>query len=376
MPTPLAILLPAIGALSESFLRRHAQLLLPGKTVVIAEQQLTHWDVEAPKLILDQRWPTYRSIRQRIRGKLGLRDAAPSWSDRRAAASFLTAHNVHVIMCEYLDYSCRWLPVAQELGIRFFAHGHGLDVSARLREHYWRQRYLELNAGGGIIAASDASGQRLISHGIEPAKVHVIPCGVDVPPTAVPHTSSDTVRCLVVGRMVAKKGPLLTLEAFKRAFVLQNNLRLDYVGSGPLLGAVEEFVAANGLSLCVTLHREKPNDVVHALMKQADIFVQHSLTDPATGDEEGLPVAILEAMAHALPVVATHHAGIPEAVIDQETGFLVAEGDVETMGARIVELARSETARAQLGRGGWERAREKFSWEQERRELLALLQLS
>jgi glycosyltransferase involved in cell wall biosynthesis len=376
MSTPLAILLPAVGALSESFLRRHAQLLLPGRTVVIAEQQLPHWDVDGPKLILGQRFRAYRRIRQRIRGRLRIRDTGAPWNDRRAAGRFLTAHRVCAILCEYLDYSCGWLPLAQQLGIRFFAHGHGIDVSQRLRDDYWQKRYRELNASAGIITPSDASRRRLVSHGMEAAKVRIIPCGVDVPLNAVERRPSATVRCLAVGRMVAKKGPLLTLEAFKRAFALQNNLRFDFVGSGPLLEPAREFIAANGLSRCVTLHGDQPNEVVLQLMQQADIFLQHSITDPATGDEEGLPVAILEAMAYALPVVATEHAGIPEAVSDQETGFLVEEGDVKTMAVRIGILAGSQKIRTQLGFRAWERAREKFSWERERRELLELLQLS
>ena len=66
-------------------------------------------------------------------------------------------------------------------------------------------------------------------------------------------------------------------------------------------------------------------------MKKAHIFLQHSVTCPITGDEEGVPVAILEAMASGLPVVSTFHAGIPEAVVDGKTGFLVSE---DAMGER------------------------------------------
>ena len=62
-------------------------------------------------------------------------------------------------------------------------------------------------------------------------------------------------------------------------------------------------------------------------MEAADVLIQHSVVDPATGDEEGLPVAILEGMGCGLPVVATRHAGIPESVVEGETGMLVDEGD-------------------------------------------------
>jgi glycosyltransferase involved in cell wall biosynthesis len=110
-------------------------------------------------------------------------------------------------------------------------------------------------------------------------------------------------------------------------------------------------------------------------MRDADMFLQHSITDPATGDEEGLPVAVLEAMANALPVVATRHAGIPEAVLEGATGYLVDEGDTASMADRIVALARDADRRRNMGRAGWQRAGENFSREKERAALLNILGL-
>jgi glycosyltransferase involved in cell wall biosynthesis len=100
---------------------------------------------------------------------------------------------------------------------------------------------------------------------------------------------------------------------------------------------------------------------VQQYLGETDIFIQHSRVDPATGDEERLPVAILEAMAHSLPVVSTHHAGIPGAVVDGVTGYLVPEGDSVGMAERIVELARNSKRRVQMGEAGWMRAKESFS---------------
>src|SRR5207247_4061449 len=122
-------------------------------------------------------------------------------------------------------------------------------------------------------------------------------------------------------------------------------------------------------------HGGQPNEVVQRLMRDADIFVQHSITDPDTGDAEGLPVSILEAMAHGLPVVSTRHAGIPEAVSDGVSGYLVDEGDTAGMAERIVALIRSADLRHRMGDAGWRRAKEDFSWERERSALLRILGL-
>src|SRR5690606_2027114 len=97
---------------------------------------------------------------------------------------------------------------------------------------------------------------------------------------------------------------------------------------------------------------------------------------PGTGDEEGLPVAILEAMASGLPVVSTRHAGIPEAVIEGTTGYLVDEGDTAGMAAHVVRLARDAELRRRMGHAGWQRALQSFSWPRERARLLELLGLA
>ena len=135
-----------------------------------------------------------------------------------------------------------------------------------------------------------------------------------------------------------KEIPTFTLEAFRQALKVNSSLRLEYVGDGELIDEVRQFVRTNQLDDKVLLHGSKPNLDVQELMKNADIFLQHSRTDPVTGDEEGLPVAILEAMANSLPVVSTRHAGIPEAVMGSATGYLVDEGDVEDMANHIVKL--------------------------------------
>jgi len=104
-------------------------------------------------------------------------------------------------------------------------------------------------------------------------------------------------------------------------------------------------------------------------MAKADIFLQHSVTDPTNGDMEGLPVAILEAMARGLPVVSTRHAGIPEQVVEEQTGILVDEGDVDGMAKGILRLAIDPSLRQRMGQAGHRRALANFMWERNRDEL-------
>lgn len=386
MSAPLAIFSPHLGALSETFIRRHAQDLLPGGTVIVTRtldgSYLGNWTVEVPMIVLD-RIPQRvepNGLRQHmvwsIAHRLGRQTPNCLPDYLTVVKQFLKDNNVQVILSEYLDHSLHWLPVAKELGIRFFGHAHGYDISERLCDPKWRIEYPKYNGAGGVITVSHVSRERLIKLGLEAAKVHLIPYGVDVPAEPMRRTEQETVRCLVVGRMVAKKAPILTLDAFRRAAEVCPGLRLDYVGTGELLSAVRQFLLAFNMDHRVTLHGGQPSEMVARLMKQSDIFLQHSMTDPETGDGEGLPVAILEAMAEGLPVISTRHAGIPEAVLDGETGCLVEEGDSIGMAERIIHLVRNPGLRFRLGRTGWQRAKVHFSWEKERSQLLKVLGLN
>lgn len=368
----LAVMSPSLGKVSETFIGRHTQALLPGQTAIIGDPATaaSEWRKRGP--LLDtaalNRNLLSRALRAfRPRGQV-------NWIHRQFALRFLRHHNVQVLLGEYLDVSLPWMEIAQQAGVRFFAHAHGYDVSLCLRSPEWRAKYQAYTRADGIITMSHVSQARLCQLGIPAEKIHVIPYGVDVPAT-LPLKPIDSLRCLAVGRMVAKKAPILLLDAFRRAAEANPQLELDYVGDGPLLPAARQFVRAFGLTNRVRLLGSQPNERVQELLQTAHLFLQHSITDPDTGDEEGLPVAILEAMAQATPVVSTHHAGIPDAVVDGKTGFLTEEGDTCAMAARIVQLAGDRPLAMTMGRASWERARERFTWERERRELLRVLGL-
>jgi glycosyltransferase involved in cell wall biosynthesis len=294
---------------------------------------------------------------------------------QRETRCFLKRNKVQCILGEYLNYSFHYFEVFRELNIPYYTHAHGTDISLCLYDPYWRERYLLYNDAAGIITMSQISRTKLINLGIDSKKIHVIPYGVDVPDYPLQHHVNDVVKCLFVGRLVPKKAPLLLLESFYLALKDYPNLHLDLIGEGMLYQKVEDFVREFGLQDRVTIHGAKPHEFVKQTMQDSHIFIQHSITDPETGDEEGLPVAILEAMANALPVISTRHAGIPEAVIEEETGLLVDEEDTLAMAKNIVLLAEDEQLRRKIGVAAWKRVGTLFTWELERSLLLDLMDL-
>jgi len=363
----LAVLTPRLGAASETFVRRHITGIAPGRTVVVARDTLDGWTVDGPVLHMRD----YPNLLGKPARRLGL-----AWLDVRSrrAAAFLEQHGVSVLMAEWLDFAAEWIPGVRGRGVRCFAHAHGYDVtSQKLKRPGTLRLYRRLHEMDGIVAVSEVTRQRLIEAvGLGPDRVHVIPCGVDVP-AACPRTEpADRVRCLSVGRLVAKKAPLDTLRAFHLAHRELPSLTLELVGDGPVRAECEAFIREHRLQDSVTLHGARPHAFSLACLQRAHLFLLPSRTS-SSGDQEGLPVSILEAMAYGLPVLSTRHGGIPEAVLHGQTGVLVDEGDWRALGDALLSLAADADLRVRLGKAGHARAATHFSAAQEIRLLRALM---
>jgi len=137
MNYPLAIFAPHIGAPSETFIRRHMEDLLPGRTAVIATTARPpyggHWNVDCPKIVLDQ-VESARLTKQLFKAyaeRLGFR-RRDHLAER--VKQFLRDYGVKIVVGEYLDLSLPWFRLCREMGIKFYAHAHGYDVSERLQE--------------------------------------------------------------------------------------------------------------------------------------------------------------------------------------------------------------------------------------------------
>jgi glycosyltransferase involved in cell wall biosynthesis len=225
----------------------------------------------------------------------------------------------------------------------------------------------------GVIAVSRAMQAKLISLGARPDSVHYNPCGVDCQlfggalPAEVPAVF------FAVGRFVEKKAPQLTLKAFAQLNRQEPNTRLRMVGDGPLLNECRELASQLEVAHAVTFLGTQPPSVVQDEMRRARCFVQHSV-EASNGDCEGTPVGILEAGASGLPVVSTYHAGIPDVVVDGETGFLVKERDVESMAQRMLQFTRSPLLAGEMGSRARKHIESNFSTEQSLSRLWSIIE--
>jgi glycosyltransferase involved in cell wall biosynthesis len=179
------------------------------------------------------------------------------------------------------------------------------------------------------------------------APVHLIPHGVDLERfTPTPPPNGEVLSLLAVGRLVPKKGFPVLIDAASR---LLAPFFLRIVGDGPDREALERQIAAAGLEDRVRLVGPRTHDDLPAEYASADIVVVPSVMD-ATGDRDGLPNVVLEAMSSGRPVIASDVGAVSSAVVDRRTGVLVPPGDAGALAGALEYLVDQPGCRERLGR--------------------------
>lgn len=343
----LAIFLPHIGAVSETFIKRHIQNLAPDKTVLVTGRIMDESWFNGPVLIIP-----YTEGPSKYQPDIETK-----------IIEFLHQHKVTHILCEYGCYGTEIIELnSRLLHLPLFVHFHGGDASQLLRRAVMVQYYKWMGQHvSGVIAVSRPMKERLAGIGISPEKIHIVHYGIEVPSHPYVHLNGSPCRFLSVTRLVPKKAPILLLRAFAKALREVPDITLDIVGDGELRDKVEHFITSKNLGHAIKLHGAQPYEFVEKMMQHGSVYIQHSIVDPKTGDAEGLPNAILEASAANLPVISTIHEGIPEAVEHGKTGFLVPERDVKGMARYIIVLAQAPKLRDILGNAGFKKMQNEFN---------------
>lgn len=176
---------------------------------------------------------------------------------------------------------------------------------------------------------------------------------------------------LALGRFVGKKGFEYLLQACKILLDQGLEFRLTLAGSGPKEGALRALVHELGIEGHVSFPGFVPHDRVGDLFLEADVFAMPCVID-ASGDRDGIPNVIMEALAHRLPVVASDISGIGELIVDNETGLLVRERDPESLAQAMRRLFEDRETALRLARAGRTRALDMFN---PRRNYQAIIEL-
>ncbi len=240
-------------------------------------------------------------------------------------------------------------------GYSFTAHAHDLYVDrAMLREKV---------AGARFVVTISEFNRRLIEETCGPVaagKVHVVRCGVDpasFAPAARRPPAVATFAC--VASLREYKGHGVLLDAVRLLRERGVRLRAVLVGDGELRRRIESQVARDRLSDVVELRGALPHEEIPEVLAGATAMVLPSLTS-RDGQMEGIPVALMEAMAAGLPVIATRLSGIPELVSEGVSGLLVPERDPAALASAMERLAGDPALCARLADGARRAVSEEF----------------
>lgn len=329
---------------SETFVEDHVNLLSSNLTLV--------YGYPFPRFVRGGKSVLPAATEQKIQTALAAKTpiTAELWAEYTLGlAQFLRGAGVKAALVETGLMGAFVHEACAQAQLPFVVHFHGVDAFGRELLDSWLPHYRKFFASAAsVLAVSRAMQTQLLQLGADAERTLLAPYGVavDLPALAAPAKAPP--HFVAVGRFVEKKAPHLTLQAFAAVHRAVPEARLVMIGDGPLLAACQKWAAENGIADAVTFAGVQSREEVSRRMAASRAFVQHSMV-AANGDSEGLPLAILEAGAHGLPVVSTRHAGIPDAVREGVDGFLVNEKDVTAMAEAMLRLAQDAELAAQFG---------------------------
>lgn len=258
------------------------------------------------------------------------------------------------------------LPLARKLNIPMVVTFYGLDATMKdeyarrdslTTRVYLRRREALKRETKLFIGVSEFIKEKLLAQGFPPEKVIAHYYGVDTAAFQCDPTVPREPLVLFVGRLAEKKGCEYLIQAMAQVQSVMPEVELAIIGDGPLRLQLENL-AAKSLKRYQFLGLQ-PSQIVKSWMNRALILAVPSVT-ASNGDSEGLPTVVVEAQAMGLPVVGSIHAGIPQAVLHGETGFLAAERDWNGLATHILELLKNPPLWQSFSLKGQERVRANF----------------
>lgn len=275
------------------------------------------------------------------------------------AVSF--AHDISLSGIDHVHAHFAWIEgiaagVVRDLtGVTFTIHPHAFGLFGRDRRDVQR----ELESASRVVTISEYHRAFIarLSPRIAPEDIEVVHCGIEPERFKATERPADRspLRILSVGRAIEKKGHRYLIDACRRMADAGLDFRCDIVaGDGQDSADLQAQIDRLGLGATVRLLASRDDDGILQLLEQADIFALACVV-ARSGDRDGIPVSLMEAMASQLPVVSTSVSGVPELVEDGVTGLLVPERDSEALADALQRLLGDAALRQRLGRQGRDR---------------------
>jgi colanic acid/amylovoran biosynthesis glycosyltransferase len=241
----------------------------------------------------------------------------------------------------------------------FTAHGSDLHVERRMLE-------AKVRAAAFVVTVSSYNRDLIADECGEDVrdKIRIIHCGVDPeafsPGDRPDRRAGEGLRVVCVASLEEVKGHRFLIEACRLLEDRGVAVECDLVGTGPLHGDLTAQAREAGLRDRIRFHGGLPRPEVSRMLKQAHVAVLASHPTPS-GKREGIPVALMEAMATGLPVVASAVSGIPELIQHEVSGILVPPGDPEALADALARLAHDRKLRSWMGSAGRHKVMREFN---------------
>jgi len=306
-------------------------------------------------------------------------------------ADFFARNNVDHVHVHFANRAAHTALFLKEIsGIPFSVTAHGQDFMKDLGSD---DLLREICAAAEFVAAETDYSRELLCQRCpdSAAKIHRVYNGIDLEHFPTPHYETarpatapantfgvahyQLPRIISVGRLVAFKGFEHLIDACAELARRGFDFVCEIIGDGPLRDLIEARIESLNLSSRINLLGSLSQRAVLEKLRAADIFALASVTD-AQGASDVFPTVILEAMASACPVVSTRLAGIPELVVDGETGVLVSTGDTSALIEAMAQLLCDHELRLRYGRAGRTRIEQHFRIEHTVAPLLKLFEKS
>jgi colanic acid/amylovoran biosynthesis glycosyltransferase len=243
---------------------------------------------------------------------------------------------------------------------------HGMDVARNPQVANYAGKLRQLFRFVPIVLArSQSLAQRLINFGCPPEKIRLNRTGIplaDFPFRPRSFPADGNWRVLQACRLIDKKGVASAISAFAIFARKFPGAEFLIAGKGPLQEDLEALAQRLGVADKMRFVGFLGQRALRDFYARGHIFIHPSETPPDE-NQEGVPNSILEAMATGLPVVATRHGGIPEAVTHEVNGFLSEERDTESLGQSLIALARSPEEYARMSEAARDAVAQHFDQE-------------
>jgi glycosyltransferase involved in cell wall biosynthesis len=309
-----------------------------------------------------------RQPRRLVRALVACGPAAAHARTMRA----LRVEHVHAHFATYPALAAWLAHRLLDVPYSFTAHAHDIYIDQL-------QLGTLVREASAVATISDFNREFLKPYGADSATpVTLVRCGVspaayEFRPRTVPK--DGPVKAICVATLNELKGHTVLLDALAQGGPELGRVQLDLVGSGPLEAPLRAQAERLGIAGRVRFHGTRSERDVAELLSAADVFVLASVRTPI-GWMDGIPVALMEALAAGLPTIASRLSGIPELVRDGETGVLAAPGDAADLARafeRVLADPEATLARAQAGRALIER---EFDIERSAERMLGVLGVS